>query len=317
MTPIEPVIQPGFPLAFEFRHEAREEFVSWYKEHEQDIDAQLQKHGALLFRNVDLRDIHDFEHVVSSIASKFVSYVDGFSPRTKLSNNVYTSTEYDADFYITLHNELSFSSRWPSKLFFFCVTPALEGGETPLADGRSILDNMRPEVLDMFEKKGVAYIRNLHGGSGVGPSWQQTYETESKEDVEKFCQNGDVAFEWQEDGTFRITQKKDALLAHPVTGEKVWFNQVDQFHPCHLKKEIFETLMELYNDEESLPMYGCFGDGTRIPEEIIHEVRKTVDDTSVPVKWQKGDLLMVDNVLVAHGRMPYKGDRKILVSMSV
>ncbi|RAJ11145.1 TfdA family taurine catabolism dioxygenase TauD [Chitinophaga skermanii] len=315
---MNPVFEQGFPLVVRFNGDNRDTFIAWYKENEAKLTDLLHEKGAILFKGIDLSDLDDFEHVMSFISDKFVNYVDGFSPRTKLAKNIYTSTEYDADFYITLHNELSFSNRWPSRLFFFCVTPAQHGGETPIADGREILRKMRPELLETFTQKGVTYIRNLHNGGGVGPSWQQTYETESQNEVENFCKEGNVDFEWKEDGGLKIIQRKDALLKHPVSGEEVWFNQVDQFHPCHLRPEIYETLMELYdNQEEELPMYGCFGDDSRIEKEMIHEVRSIVDETAVPVAWQKGDLLMLDNVLVAHGRMPYKGDRKILVSMSV
>ncbi|WP_179415848.1 TauD/TfdA family dioxygenase [Mucilaginibacter sp. E4BP6] len=313
-----PVIHDGFPLIVEFSNEPKENFIKWYQENKPQMDSALLESGAILFRGLDLNNLGDFEFVMSSISQKFVNYIDGFSPRTKLTKNIYTSTEYDADFYITLHNELSFSNKWPAHIFFFCVTPAPHGGETVIVDGREILKKMRPELLSEFKEKGVTYIRNLHDGGGPGPSWQQTYETESRETVENFCKNGNIEFEWKDDQGLKIIHKKESLLAHPVTGEKVWFNQVDQFHPCHFKTEIYETLMELYdNDEESLPMYGSFGDGSRIENEKIDEVRRTIDELSYPVAWQKGDLLLLDNVLVAHGRMPYKGDRKILVSMSI
>ena len=312
-----PVIGDGFPMTIKFQGNNREEFVEWYKEHQSEMDEMLSKKGAIVFKGLDLKDMSDFEFVTGAITQKFISYVDGFSPRVKLSKNVYTSTEYDADFYITLHNELSFSNKWPSRIFFFCVTPASEGGETLIVDGREIIKAMRQELLDEFIDKGVTYVRNLHDGGGPGPSWQQTYESESKETVEEYCKEGNIEFEWKTDGGLKIIQKKDALLQHPANGELVWFNQVDQFHPCHLDKEIYETLMDLYgNDEASLPMYGSFGDSSPIEEDKIHEVRSTIDKITCQVKWEEGDLLMLDNVLVAHGRMPFKGDRKILVSMS-
>ncbi|MBL7726222.1 MAG: TauD/TfdA family dioxygenase [Dinghuibacter sp.] len=291
-------------------------FTEWYVQHEATIQEKLHIHGALLFRNTGINDINDFNGLLKQITRSLKTYTDGFSPRTKLQSNIYTSTEYDADYYITLHNELSYSANWPGKLFFCCIIPSETGGETPIADCRAILKAMRPELLQRFRQKGVRYIRNVHSGDGAGPSWQQTFETENKEEVENFCRANDIGFSWRNDGMLQLVQNRPAVITHPVTGEEVWFNQVDQFHPCHLPADIYETLMMLYdNDPERLPMYGCYGDGSAIDEADIQEVRALVDSKRIFNTWQKGDLLLADNILVAHGRMPYTGNRKILVAM--
>lgn len=306
-----------FPAIYKFREDLSvQDFIPWYLENQGQIEERLKKHGALVFSEIGINSVETFADVTNNIGSDFMSYVDGFSPRTKLTSNVYTSTEYDKDFYITLHNELSYSSVWPKKLIFACVQTAASGGETPLADCRAVLAALPKELVEEFEAKGVRYIRNLHGGGGAGPSWQQTYETEHKEEVEKFCDDHQIQYVWKPDGGLRLIQQGISTYVHPDTGEKVWFNQVDQFHPVHFEKEIYETLMMIYgNNEEELPMYGCFGDGSKIDEEMIRVVRKTVDDTSVSRPWKNGDLVLVDNVLVSHGRNPYKGERQVLVSM--
>ena len=310
-------VNQKLPYVIERVGQSKQHFIDEYRNNEEFYNTLLLEKGALLFKGLDISSLAEFEFVISSISSRFMSYVDGFSPRKKLSENVYTSTEYDADFHITLHNELSYSNIWPSKLFFFCLTPAQWGGETPIADGHEVLDLIPPDLLEEFERKGVKYVRNLHGGNGVGPSWQQTYETQSREFVEQFCASNHIEFIWKSDGGLRLIQKKPAVILHPQTGKRVWFNQVDQFHPCHFNKDIYETLMTLYNhDEMSLPMYGCFGDDSPIADDKIHTIRRIMDQSACPVAWEKGDLLLVDNVAVSHGRMPYKGFRKILVSMS-
>jgi hypothetical protein len=293
-----------------------DDFIQWYGANESLIDTRLLKNGAVLFRGVDISTLERFNKIANAAAPEFFSYVDGFSPRIKLSSNVYTSTEYDADFYITLHNELSYSARWPSKIFFCCLVPPGAGGETPIADCRRIMREMRPELIEEFESKGVKYIRNLHGGLGLGPSWQDTFETQDKTVVEEFCKKAGTDYHWKPDGGLKLTHVKPAFINHPITGERVWFNQVDQFHPCHMDKDIFDTLMLMHGgDEEELPMFGSFGDGSKISVDMIGEIRRTVDSVAILTPWQKGDLLLVDNVLVCHGRMPFKGDRKILVSM--
>ena len=202
----------------------------------------FMQHGAIKFRGVPIDSIKTFQHIVYAISDRFLPYVDGNSPRTKLSGNVYTSTEYDASQQITMHNELSYSAKWPNKLFFSCLTPAETGGETLLADSQAILQQMNPEIVAEIEEKGIIYVRNLNGGSGIGPSWQLTFETESKEQVEAFCEASQIDFEWNGDNHLRLYQPSEGIIRHRKTGEKVWFNQIDQFHPIHLGEEMYETM---------------------------------------------------------------------------
>ncbi len=306
-TPYIITFDPALPV---------EAFTRWYTGQQAVLNDTLRVHGAILFRSTGIGDINDFNYLLDRVTHSLKSYTDGFSPRSKLQSNIYTSTEYDADYYITLHNELSYSANWPDKLFFCCIIPPGGGGETPIADCRSILQAMRPGLLENFRKKGVRYIRNVHGGQGAGPSWQDTFETSSREVVETFCNNNDIRFVWKDDGMLQLVQDRPATIVHPVTGEEVWFNQVDQFHPSHLPEEIYEMLMMMHNnDVESLPMYGCYGDGSPIDEKDIQEVRDLCDSKRILTPWRKGDLLLVDNILMSHGRMPYTGDRKILVAM--
>jgi alpha-ketoglutarate-dependent taurine dioxygenase len=193
--------------------------------------------------------------------------------------------------------------------------PPKDRGETVIVDGRSILNKLDKPLLKELEDKGVKYVRNLHGGEGPGPSWQETYETESKEEVEKFFYENGVTYEWKDDGGLKVTQIRPATILHPVTKEKVWFNQVDQFHPSQFEDEIYETLMMMFEREEDLPMYGSFGDGSKISVDKIRSIHKVFEENMILNKWEQGDILVVDNMLVCHGRMPYSGDRKIVVSM--
>ena len=141
-------------------------FTSFFKQNEKEIDGILLKNGAIKFRGIIIEDVDAFQKTANRISEKFLPYVDGNSPRTKLTSHVYTSTEYDKEQKITMHNELSYSSKWPGKLFFSCLVPAKEGGETLIADSREILRSMDPHIVSEVEKRGVAYIRNLHEGKG-------------------------------------------------------------------------------------------------------------------------------------------------------
>jgi len=292
-------------------------FAEWLPRNREEVEARLLKHGAVLFRGFGIGGQDVLRRAVEAFGAPQLSYVDGNSPRQKLGSGVYTSTEYPPEFFISLHNELSYSNRWPSRVFFCCVTAPGEGGETPLADSRAILQRLPADVRERFITRKVKYIRNLHGGHGFGPSWQTTFETEDRQAVEAYLAGTGTEFRWNPDGSLTVTQLRPATAVHPVTGEAVWFNQADQFHPSTHPPKIYESMLALYRGrEELIPQTACFGDGSPIEKEMLDEVRKTVAGEMRLFPWQEGDLLMVDNLLVAHGRRPFKPPRKILVAMT-
>jgi hypothetical protein len=215
-----------------------------------------------------------------------------------------------------MHNELSYSAKWPGKLYFSCLQPATTGGQTLLADSREILRKMDKDIVAEIRARGITYIRNLHGGDGMGPSWQDTFETDKKEQVGAYCRTHRMDFEWSENGNLRLRQSARGIIPHRTTGEEVWFNQIDQFHPCHLGGEILETIQLLYGSPENFPMYVEFGDGKEIGEALVSEILRTIDTVTMAPAWETNEFLVVDNELVSHGRNKYTGSRKVLVAMS-
>ncbi|QXV63869.1 TauD/TfdA family dioxygenase [Mucilaginibacter sp. 21P] len=310
--------EQAFPFVITFEGTPHvEEIAQWYNNNSNFIDRVLYDKGAILIKGTNVDTVSKFEQLTGSIAGKFRDYVDGNYPRRNLQGHVYISTEYDQKFDITLHNELSYSEKWPSRLFFGCIISPGEGGETPLADSRKIYNRMNADLLEEFERKQVRYVRNLHNGEGMGPSWQQTFYTEDLKEVERHCNAMSIDYKWKKDGAIKLTHVRPATRIHPLTGEKVWFNQVDQYHPSHFRKELYEVLLLMADGvEEDLPLYASFGDGTKIPDSTIKEVIDTIDKEVILRPWEKADIVVVENMLVAHGRKAYKGDRQIVVSMA-
>jgi alpha-ketoglutarate-dependent taurine dioxygenase len=306
-----------FPIVIRFDEDTPlEAFTRWYHDNKKYVGALLLKGGALLVQGVAIDSVDRFQQVTQALGTKFRDYLDGSYPRRNLKGHVYISTEYDANYNITMHNELSYSVKWPSQLLFGCVIPPATGGETPLADSRTIYRVMPREILEEFERKQIRYIRNLHGGEGMGPSWKDTFGTQDRATVEKHCRDISIEYEWRQDGNLRLIHTRPATRVHPVTGEKVWFNQADQFHPVHFPAEVYETLMLIADGvEEDLPLFVSYGDGTRIPEDTIHEIIRAIDTVVVVRPWRKGDFVIVENMLAAHGRKAYTGERQIVVSM--
>ena len=293
-----------------------EAFLSLCLERRDFLREKLIGCGALLFRGFPALDVAGFARFVRSFSGKEpFDYVGGASPRTKLGGGVYTSTEYPQNVTLSLHNELSYTYRWPEHLYFCCVTPAARGGETPIADSRALLETIGAEVVRRFKEKGVKYDRNLPDGPGYEFSWQAAFETHERPAVERYCREGGIRFGWREDGGLWLSEVRPATTRHPMTGDEVWFNQADGFHPSALDPETYRTLISAMS-EERFRLNSHFGDGSPLDVSDLKRVREAMIKEMVPVAWQAGDLLVLDNLLACHGRMPYVGPRKILLAIT-
>jgi alpha-ketoglutarate-dependent taurine dioxygenase len=276
-----------------------------------DIDALLTRIGGVLLRGFEVPDVDAFRAFAASFGHPLLAYEFGSTPRSAVGGGIYTSTEYPAHQHIPLHNEQAYTREWPMKIWFHCVTAAPEGGETPIADSRAIWREM-PEPIRRRFAPGVQYVRN-YGEFDV--PWQQVFNTERRDEVEAWCTRSGIRFEWKPDGGLRTTQLCQATAVHPHTGETVWFNQAHLFHVSNLPPEVRESLEELLGADE-MPRTACFADGSPIPDAMLDEVRAVLAAQTVSFRWQAGDVLMLDNMLAAHARAPFKGPRKVVVAMA-
>lgn len=293
----------------------KESLIEWVTEHKNYIFQSLYNHGAILFRNFDLETAHDFEQIVFSLVPSVIDYKGGDSPRNRVSSNLYTSTSYPAHYDISLHNEKSFSNSFPSLIFFFCSNAPISGGETPILDGRKLYSLLDKDILHQFSTKKIKYIMNLHNGSGIGKSWQECFETTDSHEVESLLSHIGATFLWKEDGGLRIEETTNPVIEHPVTKEKVFFSQAEQWHPSNLDEETYKALSGILKEDDFYHS-SCFGDNTPLDLRHLDEIRKLGKQNSVRFSWQNGDFLMVDNILTLHGRFAYTGDRKIFVALS-
>lgn len=278
-----------------------------------ELTRMLTEEKGLVFRGFEVTH-GSLDEVLGRLLPNRLAYVHGNSPRTKVGSNVYTSTEYPREFTISMHNEMSYAHSWPARLAFYCQVQPGGGGATPVVDAALWLDSLDSEVREAFAG-GVRYVQNLHDGYGLGKSWQDTFETTSREEVEAFLAPAGADWKWQADGGIRVSSVRPATARHPVTGTEAWFNQADQWHPAGLGDDTAAALAQIM-PEDDLPQNVTFADGSPIPAEYVAQIRDRGLEHAVDVDWRTGDLLLIDNVLLAHGRRPFTGDRRVLVAMS-
>ena len=286
---------------------------AWLSHHRERWEELLHRHGALLFRGFGVRTKEELEELATAASGGLMDYTYRSTPRSSVGGHVYTSTEYPADQSIPMHNEMSYTSSWPLKIWFFCDQPSEQGGETPLADSRRVWARLDPALRQRFAEKNVLYVRNY--GAGLDLTWENVFQTTDRAVVESFCREAGIELAWKEGNRLRTSQRCQAVARHPATGETVWFNQAHLFHRSSLAPEVLAALLDTMA-EEDLPRDTFYGDGTPIEVSALEEIRGVYAEESVAFPWQKGDVLMVDNMLVAHGRRPFSGPRRILVAMA-
>jgi hypothetical protein len=276
------------------------------------LESLLLNHGAILFRGFNVSSIDHFAAVIEALKYRAMAYEYRSTPREKLGKTIYTASEYPAKRTIPLHCENAYQLDWPTRLLFACFQPSETGGQTPLADVLAVSNRLSPGCLDMFREHGVCYVRNYHGGLDL--SWQNVFQTESKDEVGEICRRMNIEFEWVNDEQLRTKQIAQGVARHPLLGEMVFFNQAHLFHVSSLGADVVEMLVETVGFD-NLPRHAFFGNMTEIAVSQLAEVRDAYEAEKIAFDWQRGDFVLIDNMQVAHGRTPYTGKRQVLASL--
>lgn len=289
---------------------------AWIREHTVPLNRLLQQHGAVLLRGFGLGSVQDFHGLLDATGVKLMNYIEKATPREKVSGQVYTSTVFPPEHRIALHNELSYVRQWPGRIAFFCeIAPSVDG-ETPIADVRRVLAHIAPEVREKFDRLGWLLVRNF--GSGIGPSWQHSLSVQSRDAAETYLRQSETEWQWLdgdgEESRLRTFQRRLAVQRHPVTGEDLWFNHIAFWHSSALPREVRDSLLADFG-RDSLPYETFYGDGSEISKDVIEHLCAAYDAETLKFSWTQGDFLLLDNMLVAHGRSSYSGQRRILTAM--
>jgi pimeloyl-ACP methyl ester carboxylesterase len=317
--------------------------AAWITGHHAFIQDKLTEHGAILARGFTAFDAPAFEQVARAVEPALKNDYLGTSPRNGLTDYVFSASELPPYYPIPEHCEMSFVKHPPRRLFFCCLLPSEgPGGETPIVDFRKVARDLDPEVRDRFVQRGVRNIRNYDGPGGGGgrfdlwklKRWDEMFRTTDRAVVEQKCRENGLEAEWGAGGKLRLVNTQPALKAHPVTGEAVWFNHSQVFHLSAVPAEyrriakrmgplpyaglaaVAAAAVRLKSRTQGpgdQAMHCTYGDGTPIPDEDMDKVRDAIWSNLVFFKWRKGDVLMIDNDAVAHGRMPYRGPRTVAV----
>jgi len=287
------------------------DLAEWARASRSMLQDKLFEHGAIVFRGFDVRTTEVFERFAASVCDELF-HENGEHPRENLSGKVYTPVFYPPDQQLLWHNENSFNFRWPEKIIFCCVKAPEEGGETPIVDSREVYERIDPAIRKAFAERQVMYMRNY--SQGLGLDWRSVFQTSDPAELEQRAAEQRFDLDLREDGSVQTRAVRPAVIEHRATGQHSWFNQAQHWHVSCLDSETRSSLQAVFK-EEDFPRNCYFGDGEPIDDAMMDHILDVYRQLEVSFQWQEGDVMVLDNVLTAHGRNPFVGERKILVAM--
>jgi len=270
----------------------------------------LSTHGAVLLRGPVFRE-DGVEVAMEVIDDELLDDAFWSTPRSKVGGKTLTATEYPSPRTIHPHSEMAYMATWPRYVAFHSLIVAEEGGETTICNVDKVTEALGDRILP-FAEKGVLYRRTFQ--QGVDIPWQKAFQTDDPADVEEVAQRNGMSIEWL-DGDALVTTHRAQGTVKGEDGRPLYFSQAHLFHESAIDPEARDKIIQLFG-RDRLPRQSFYGDGSPITESDVQAVRDAFDSALTGMKWKPGDVLILDNMRYAHGRMPFKGARRLHVSMA-
>ncbi|GLY65520.1 protein AmbD [Amycolatopsis taiwanensis] len=285
----------------------------WVAAHAQALHAAVAQHGALLLRGLGLSNPDEVAAVFRGLAGRLMPEREPFASRRVYGEGIYSSAKWPANQPMCMHHELSYTLEFPGLMLFACLAAPTTGGATGVSSSPAVLRALPAELTERFEREGWVLTRSFN--EEIGASVAEAFGTDDRAGVESYCRANAIEFDWQPDGELRTRQRRSAVVRHPATGERCWFNQIAFLNEWTMEPEVHEYLVDSYG-AEGLPFNTRFGNGDRIPAEVVDLLNDVYENHTEREPWQVGDLMLVDNIRTAHSREPYQGSREVLVGMA-
>ncbi|MBL1103744.1 TauD/TfdA family dioxygenase [Streptomyces sp. 5-8] len=310
-APLDVELRPDRPALL--RVDPPDDTASWAAEFREALRAQVTEHGALLVRGLGLRDADQAGAVFARLTDGLMTETEAFAPREAEGHGLYSSTPWPANQPMCMHHELSYPLEVPGLMLFACLTAPEQGGATAVADAEQVLQALPAELTKRFEQEGWLLTRSYN--DEIGASLAESFGTDDRDGIERYCRSHAIEFTWRPDGSLRTEQRRGAVVRHPLTGRRCWFNQIAFLNEWTLAPEVREYLVDEYGSD-GLPFNTRYGDGTEIGEDVVQLINSTYEEHTRREPWQAGDLMLVDNIRTAHSREPFTGERRVLVGMA-
>ncbi|MEM8942551.1 MAG: TauD/TfdA family dioxygenase [Pseudomonadota bacterium] len=291
-----------------------DEALDWVRENLTSLTEELNSSGAILFRGFPVTDAQSYERFFSAFGFDSFTYKESLSNAVRINHTpiVFTANEAPKDVEIFLHSEMAQTPIYPSVISLFCQTSADVGGATVLCRSDTLYQELLkrdPELTMKLERLGIRYTTRMPyenaRESGQGRSWKGTLSVETEAEAEAKLLELCYTWSWEDGGTLLAQTPPLPAVREISPGRKSFFNQ------------IVAAYLGWAGARENPASVLCFGDDSHIPASFMEAIVEVALANSYDLEWQDGDVAIVNNHLVMHGRRPYSGDRKRVVLVAL
>ncbi|KUE85909.1 hypothetical protein ASL20_26070 [Cupriavidus necator] len=317
------VLQPGRPPLFiepaGERLLDRAQFRQWSRTVRPALDALILEHGGIVLRGFPTAGTEDFADFIEQFPAFDGGYAGGRAPRETISGRVMEATRLSASVRLAVHSEMAYRRDYPRRIAFFSRKTAEVGGETLITDVRHLAERIDPELAGRLATLGSRTAINFGPRRDADDAsyahmdergWNQSFHTEDPAEVNRLCAERGLEPVWHEDGSLTVLNALEPFVVHPQTGRKLY-------------RSILHMLPQVENPEQDLerrkrqkyPTGATLGNGERLTDAERAHIDQLCDQTTYSWPWRDGDVMVLDNLQVWHGRNPYQGTRDVQVAL--
>jgi hypothetical protein len=284
---------------------------SWAAGHREELATLLLKHGAVRVRGLGLADAAGLARLRDALGYHAAPLAEQFAERQELADGVYSPPHWPADREQCLHHEGGYGVDFPRLLLMACLEPPDAGGMLLLGDTRQVLDQVPEPLRERFREQGWRFERNFRPHFGL--PWAAAFGVRTPEQAERVCAERLIGWDWRPGGVLHVAQRRAAVLRHPATGQACWFNDIAFFSQWSVDAGERQVMLHAFGPD-GLPFNTAFGGGEPLAEPDWKSLIDAYQAVLRRVSWHPGDLVLLDNVLCAHGREPYRGPLRLAVA---
>jgi len=239
----------------------------------------FENKGIILFKNFNI----DKDQIVKFTDLFTLQYANDANRREIRFENPKLHNVDPGKMEMPLHSEASYSPSWPEIVWFYCRLAPKKSGQTTVCDGRSIYKNLSQKTKNFFLSNQIVYKLKI-------PYEKKKNNKNDSEEIKLkpwYIENPGVTdcFIDFKNKEIHLKQKRYAVV------ETRKNNKVS-----------FSNHLQIILDRDPQVLGWNLEDGSKIPDDIMSEVKEISDRLTININWKDNELCMIDNKRMMHGR---------------
>lgn len=241
----------------------------------------LKNTEAVIYRCFNY-SLEEFNEIIKKHSSKVT-----FDPARKASTS--NTAEINAGiFEMGLHQENGNLPFNPDLQWFYCLEAATKGSETTLCDGQKVLFELPKEIRKMFEERNIRYTRRIPWANV-----QRFLSIELEIPVEKI----------DDSHLYQVNEIIEGQEYHRIDKNLIsssFTTSAISISPLSGKRSFCNSILGPSVNYE--PPKITWDNGEEIDLDIWDIVKEITAKNTYKHFWNKGDIIVIDNKRVMHGR---------------